>query len=310
MFYYFAPMEGITGYIVRNAYQHCFGKIDRYFTPFIPANKRMNHKILRDILPENNKGITLIPQLMANQASDVLNICKELNEYGYDTFNLNLGCPSGTVVSKKRGAGFLAYPEELDSFLYEIYEKSPYKISIKTRIGLNTPSEWERLCSIYSKYPLEELIIHPRTQSDLYRNPPHPEAFCLALEKITAPLCYNGDITSAAAFRKLCETFPKIDRVMIGRGLLTNPGLIGEICGEPPITKDTLLIFHDEILSGYLSAFSGEKDVLFHMKELWFYLGNRFVSSEKHMKKLKKSQTMTDYRIAADSIFRDLELYT
>lgn len=144
MKFYLAPMEGLTGFVFRNAYQKHFGDIDTYFTPFI-NNKKMNYKEIKDILPEHNKGMHVVPQILTNRAEDFLAIAKELGNYGYESVNLNLGCPSGTVVTKHRGAGFLAVPEELDHFLEEIFADCPLRISVKTRIGINDAGEWERI---------------------------------------------------------------------------------------------------------------------------------------------------------------------
>ncbi len=173
---YLAPMEGITTYIYRNAYAHYFGGIDKYFTPFI-ASKKMNRRELNEILPEHNEAIEVVPQILTNRADEFLQITKKIAEYGYQTVNLNLGCPSGTVTARKRGAGFLSVPDELDHFLYEIYDKSPIRISIKTRIGVDSVEEWEHLLALYQKYPVAELIIHARLQREQYRFTPHKEAF-------------------------------------------------------------------------------------------------------------------------------------
>lgn len=219
---------GITTYIYRSAYEHHFGEIDRYFTPFI-VNKRLSSREKNDILPEHNKGVDVVPQIMTNKAEDFLEIAEQLVSYGYERVNLNLGCPSGTVINKKRGAGFLACPDELDAFLAEVYEKSPMRISIKSRIGLEDEAEWERLISIYQKYPVDELILHPRTQRDYYKYPPRMDAYARAEREFSFPLCYNGEIHSVEAMQKLTEQFPKMERVMLGRGILKNPGLVGKI---------------------------------------------------------------------------------
>ena len=143
-------MEGVTGYVYRNAYAKYYGGIVRYFTPFV-ANKKLGHREKNDVCPEHNAGMAVVPQILTNRAEDFLAIAEILREYGYDTVNLNLGCPSGTVAARGRGAGFLAMPDELDHFLEEIFEKCPLRISIKTRIGKENPAEWERLLAIYEK---------------------------------------------------------------------------------------------------------------------------------------------------------------
>ena len=196
MKYYLAPMEGITGFIYRNAYEKFFHNIDKYFTPFIVANKSksLKTKELRDVLPENNNCMNIVPQILTNNSEDFIITSKRLQQLGYNEVNLNLGCPSGTVVSKNRGSGFLALRDELDRFLEEIFTLENMKISIKTRIGKDNPEEFYELIKIYNKYPLEELIIHPRTRNDFYGNKPNLDVFKDALSLSKAEVCYNGDI--------------------------------------------------------------------------------------------------------------------
>lgn len=317
MKYYLAPMEGITTYIYRNAYNHYFGGIDKYFTPFI-ASKKMNRRELNEILPEHNEGIDVVPQILTNRADEFLQITNKIAEYGYQTVNLNLGCPSGTVTARKRGAGFLSVPDELDNFLYEIFDKSPLKISIKTRIGIASIEEWDRILEIYKKYPIEELIIHPRLQKELYKFTPHEEAYLTAVNELgdTIPLCYNGDITSQESYDKLKNTVGKINCVMIGRGILRNPALISELKHSEAkesdsaklFTKENLRAFHDEIFAGYAAGMAGETPTLFKMKDLWTYLSESFTESDKHLKKIRKAGGYSEYKIAVNNLFRECEL--
>lgn len=319
MKFYLAPMEGLTGFVFRNAYQKHFGDIDTYFTPFI-NNKKMNYKEIKDILPEHNKGMHVVPQILTNRAEDFLAIAKELGNYGYESVNLNLGCPSGTVVTKHRGAGFLAVPEELDYFLEEIFADCPLRISVKTRIGINDAGEWERILSIYEKYPMEELIIHPRVQKDFYNNTPDMDAFLYAVENSRHTLCYNGDICSVDDYKAWIQKMEGKDRehgsgstaqhtehMMLGRGILKNPGLVGELMGHAPITKDQFHAFHDDVLKGYLDVMSGERNTLFRMKELWFYFAKYFTEPEKYVKQIKKTQRVAEYRVIVDNLFREQE---
>ena len=319
MKFYLAPMEGLTGFVFRNAYQKHFGDIDTYFTPFI-NNKKMNYKEIKDILPEHNKGMHVVPQILTDRAEDFLAIAKELGNYGYESVNLNLGCPSGTVVAKHRGAGFLAVPEELDHFLEEIFADCPLRISVKTRIGINDAGEWERILSIYEKYPMEELIIHPRVQKDFYNNTPDMDAFLYAVENSRHTLCYNGDICSVDDYKAWIQKMEGKDRehgsgstaqhtehMMLGRGILKNPGLVGELMGHAPITKDQFHAFHDDVLKGYLDVMSGERNTLFRMKELWFYFAKYFTEPEKYVKQIKKTQRVAEYRVIVDNLFREQE---
>jgi tRNA-dihydrouridine synthase len=307
MRFYLAPMEGITGYVYRNAYYNCFGDMDCYFTPFI-GNKKLCPRERRDVLPENNLARPLVPQILTNRAEDFLQISETLQRLGYTQVNLNLGCPSGTVTARGRGAGFLAYPDELDAFLNEIFEKCPLEISVKTRIGVESPIEWERLLSIYQKYPIRELIIHPRLQRDFYKNTPNLEAFALACERLEMPLCYNGDIVSVQTYEDFRARFPDTERMMLGRGVLKKPWLVGSIRDGKRPDRAVLRRFHEEIVTGYQKEMNGERDVLFRLKEFWSYFGESFVGGEKLLKKIKKSSSLIEYQVVVRELFENCEL--
>lgn len=310
MKYYLAPMEGITGYIYRNSYEKFFGNIDKYFTPFIVPNKSrsLKTKELRDILPENNIGMNIVPQILTNDSEGFITTVMKLKQLGYNEVNLNLGCPSGTVVSKNRGSGFLSKRDELDKFLDEIYKIDDMKISIKTRIGKDTPEEFYELIKIYNKYPIYELIIHPRTRQDFYGNKPNLDVFRDALSLSKNPLCYNGDIFNVNDYKKLVDTFPSIDKVMIGRGILANPGLVGEIKDNVLMDKKLLRAFHDDVLNTYLEVFKDEKNVLFKMKEVWSYMIYIFSDNKKYAKQIRKCQKLNEYKQIVSSLFIEQDI--
>ena len=310
MKYYLAPMEGITGYIYRNSYEKFFGNIDKYFTPFIVPNtsRSLKTKELRDILPENNKDMNIVPQILTNDSEGFIITSKKLQQLGYNEVNLNLGCPSGTVVSKNRGSGFLAKREELDIFLDEIFKIENMKISIKTRIGKDSPEEFYELIKIYNKYPIEELIIHPRTREDFYGNKPNLEVFKDALSLSKSPVCYNGDIFTVHDNNKLIEAFPEVKTIMLGRGILANPALVNEIKNNACIDKKVLRDFHDEILSAYREVFNDDKNAMFRMKELWGYMIYIFSDNKKYAKKIKKAQKLSAYNEVVSSLFEEQEI--
>lgn len=330
MKYYLAPLEGITGYIYRNAYHAYFRPADKYFTPFIVPNQKgeFRSRDLNDILPEHNKGMYTVPQILTNRSEDFIRTAKQIAEYGYDEINLNLGCPSPTVVTKGRGSGFLFETDKLDRFLEEIFDGLDLKISIKTRTGKYDHEEFEELLRIYNRYPLEELIIHPRVQQDFYKNKPNWDAFAEAVAGSRSPLCYNGDIFTKEGYEKWETQFPTVDAVMLGRGVLRNPGLIGELAlmdgaeeaamraagtaGNAQVSgavdKERVRLFVDKLLADYGEVTSGDKNVLFKMKELWFYLGELFTDNTRYMKKIKKAQNMKSYLEAVDTLFEEQEL--
>ena len=304
MQYYLAPLEGITTYVYRNAYHKYFRKMDKYFTPFIAPHKdkKFNTRELKELSPEHNQGLNVIPQLLTNNAEDFLKTANEIVQMGYDEINLNLGCPSKTVVTKKKGSGFLAYPEELDRFLDDIFDKADFKISVKTRIGKDSPEKFYQLLEIYNKYSIEELTIHPRVQSDYYQNTPNLDMFKVAYEESKNPICYNGDIRKTDDLTSLTQQFPDLKQVMIGRGIISNPGLLSHL------DKESLLSFHNMILEEYIKISSGDRNVLFKMKELWFYMLNLFKDAEKIGKKIKKTERLKEYESIINMLFTAYDL--
>ena len=307
---YLAPLEGITGYTYRRALYQCFGGFDKYFIPFILPNQKghLSTREKKDIMPENNEGMYAVPQILTKNAEDFIQTAETLKEYGYNEVNLNLGCPSKTVVSKGRGAGFLAEPDRLNAFLEELFEKTPIRISVKTRIGKESPEEWIRLLEIYNQYPMEELIIHPRIQTDFYKNTPNLEMFEYAVKNSKNPLCYNGDICTKEEYEIICNRFQEVPSVMIGRGILKNPGLVRKIRQGIPVEKDRIRAFHDELYRDYQEVLFGETTVLFKMKELWFYMAPLFTQYEKYAKKIKKAEKLKLYEAVVDALFEEQDL--
>lgn len=295
---YLAPLESVTGYIFRNAYHDIFGCIDKYYAPFVTPNQNayLNRKEKKDVLPENNIDIPLVPQIMTNNSSCFAGCQKELVDLGYDEVNLNLGCPSATVVTKKKGAGFLAYPEELDQFLYEIYENSTSKISVKTRIGVEHPDEFYQLMEIYNKYPISELIIHPRIRQDFYNNKPNMKVFSEAVLSSKNPVVYNGDVNTPEDFYRISEEFPNINAIMIGRGILKNPGLPAMIKhNKSSYNIEETYKFMERLRRDYYELMKDEKNVLFKLKELWLYRCMVLKDGGRLWKKMKKVKNFVEY---------------
>ena len=313
MKFYFAPMEGITIHTYRNICNEMFPYMDKFFSPFLVTKTKtvFSAKELRDILPENNEGLSLVPQVLTNHAEDFIIMIKELEKLGYREVNLNLGCPSGTVVSKFRGSGFLAKPKELDEFLDRVFQEfagTSMELSIKTRLGRDEPEEFYHLMEIYNKYEMSELIIHPRTQKDYYKNTPNLKVFKDAVSISKNPVCYNGNIFTVEDYKNFIQEFPEIDKIMLGRGLICNPALVVEILGISEMTKDVLREFHNRIYAKFKEMYSGDKHILFRMKELWCYMIFLFQDSEKQRKKIMKSKYLLEYEAAVDGIFKECEI--
>lgn len=302
----FAPLEGITNDAFRGLHAKWFGAADRYFIPFLVPNQtyKFTSREKNDILPENNKGLCVVPQLLTNHTEQCLWAIERLQEYGYSEINLNFGCPSGTVIVKRKGAGFLADLEELDRFLDAVCTRFPGQISVKTRLGLEDAAEFTGILEVYNRYPLSELIIHARVQKDLYKGAVDHKAFGEALASCKCPVCYNGDIFTTQDFTRFCEEFPAVQRVMLGRGWIANPDLGNQIRGQSKINLARVRGLHDELYEIYQGRLSGQTPVLFKMKELWHYQHCLFEDSEKILKKIRKSKHLSEYEAAVNEMFQ------
>ena len=315
---YFAPLEGITNYVFRNMHHRHYQGVDKYFTPFIsPApSQRMKEKELKDVFPENNEGIPLVPQIMTNRSADFLELARTLQGMGYGEINLNLGCPSGTVVSKKKGSGFLTETGALDRFLDEICEdpliaSGQVRFSVKTRIGRYSAAEWPLLQEIYDRYPLEELIIHPRVQKDMYRNEPNREIYAQAAREMQKRPVYNGDLFTPEDFGNFLGDFPQTEAVMLGRGMIRNPEL-GEIAARIATDPETFRQaggdadpyrmdidrferYIRELIGTYEEHLFGEKTVLFKMKDIWNLVMDGYPDYPKIAKRIRKCTRLAEY---------------
>ena len=306
MEYYFAPMEGVTGAIYRAAHHQYFPGVDKYYMPFLtPTQDRVfTPRELRNVLPQHNQGFRAVPQLLTKNAQDFCWAAGELFAMGYDEVKVNLGCPSGTVTAKGKGAGMLDDPEGLDRFLGGVVSHEEGAVSIKTRLGMEAPEEFPRLLEIFGRYPVSLLIIHPRVRKDFYREPVRMEAFGAALEVYRGPVCYNGALVSVRDLEQLPVRFPQVDRVMVGQGLLADPALVRKAKGGPGADRETLRAFHDRLYGDYLETFASQRNAVFHMKEVWSYLIRLFEGAERPMKQLRKAADSASYLGAVERIFQ------
>ena len=310
MRYDFAPMEGITGALFRRLHHQFFPGVDRYYMPFLSPTRDhvFTPRELREILPENNPDAEVIPQLLTKVPEDFLWAAGELAAMGYQTVNLNLGCPSGTVVAKGKGSGMLADPSALDAFLDAVFSRAPCAVSVKTRLGLSDPEEFGPLLEIYNHYPLAELIVHPRVQKDGYRHPVRLEAFAPILAASRHPVCFNGGLVTTQDCRDLVGRFSGICGVMIGQGLAAKPALVRQIRGGPGAEWETLRAFHEALFGGYSQLFGSAHNAMMRMKELWAYLIRLFRDSGPYAKRLRKARDPQTFSQAVDAVFQELEL--
>ena len=305
MRYYFAPMEGLTDSIYRRLHHKYFSGVDRYHMPFISPtiHRSLTHREDRELPVAGSEGFCAVPQLLTRVPEDFLWAARVCRDRGYDEVNLNVGCPSGTVVSKGKGSGMLKNPEELDRFLEVIFRDAPLPVSVKTRLGMEDPEEFPAILEIYNQYPIKELTIHPRVRKQFYNGSVDMEMFRYAAEHSKNPLCYNGDITSLSQAEALCREFHGVQTIMIGRGLIADPGML---CGGTDVKA--LEGFMNELLEVYTVEFGGARNAMFRLKENWGFLHTRFENVDKLWKKLRKTTDIGEYKAITAEIFHTLPL--
>lgn len=308
MQYYAAPMEGLTDRVWRQAQQKWFGPegtAHRYYAPFLspPENRVLIKKKMAELEPAANPGVQVIPQLLAKDGELAAWMIGELRRMGYTEVNLNFGCPSGTVTAKGKGSGMLRDPQKLDAFLDAVFSQAGGPVSVKTRLGVARAEEFGEILDVYNKYPLCELTIHPRVMKQLYRGQADREAFAACLPACTAPVCYNGDVTTVDDLRALEAAFPGLSGIMVGRGLIADPALLRKAVGGPAASREELRSYHDELYHGYTEAFGMASCAVSRMKAHWFYLIHLFNGADALEKPLRKAREGWEYETVVNQIF-------
>ena len=305
MRYYFAPMEGLTDSIYRRLHHKYFPGVDRYYMPFLSPtiHRSLTHKEDRELPPADSVPFAAVPQVLTKVSDDFLWAAQVCRDRGYDEVNLNIGCPSGTVVSKGKGSGMLRDPAVLDKFLEEIFAKSPLPISVKTRLGLEKSEEFPAILEVLNRYPIQELTIHPRVRKQFYDGTVDMDMFDYAVRNSRNPLCYNGDILSLERAKLLQEKYPEIQSVMIGRGLIADPGMLSG-------GTDTAALegFTNELMAVYEVEFGGSRNAIFRLKENWGFLHDRFEGCDKLWKRLRKTTDAAEFKAISAEIFHTLPL--
>lgn len=306
MRHYFAPLEGITDSIYRKLHHKYFPGLDRYYMPFFSPtiHRQLTSREDRELPYADSVGFEAVPQIMTKVPEDFLWAAQQCLDRGYKEVNINLGCPSGTVVSKGKGAGMLRDPDALDRFLDEIFSAAPLPVSVKTRIGISEPEELPRLLEIYNRYPICELTVHPRVRKAFYNGSVDMDAFAYCYENSNAPLCYNGNVTSKEDIARLQEQFPKLESVMLGRALVGDPAMLSSKTSD----IDTLQAFTDALLEEYIREFGGARNAMFRLKENWRFILCMFDDNQKLRKKLLKTTDVQEFRSITNQILHTLPL--
>ena len=306
----FAPLDGITRSVFRRVWARRFGGADRIFVPFFsPTHQHViTPRDLREITREGAEDLPLVPQVMSCLAPDFLWAAEVLGDMGYPEVNLNLGCPSGTVTAKGKGSGFLARPEDLDAFFDQVFSQVHLPVSVKTRLGYQTPEEFPRLLEIFNRYPIACLTIHARVRPEKYKGPLHLDVFEAALRESRNPVCYNGDLQTVDGVGEIERRFPAAEAVMIGRGGVADPALFRKLRGGSAATREELQSFTRELYQEYQAFYGQVGTAAQRMREVWFYLIHLFEDADRLNRPMRRFRTPGEYEAAEAAIFRELPL--
>jgi tRNA-dihydrouridine synthase B len=304
-----APLQGFTDLTFRNVWAQHFSGIDEAIAPFISTmgQQRLKPSRIKDVAPEKNQQLFVIPQILGNVSQDFIFLAEHLSKMGHKRINWNLGCPHSKIAKKHRGSGLLLYPEKIDDLLGRIIPNITASLSVKIRLGRKNKDEIFNLLAMFDRHPLEEIILHPRTGVQMYQGTSDQDAFEKAIASSRHTFTYNGDIVDLVSFEKVRDRFPSIKRFMIGRGILANPFLAEEIKGKPKNTDSRLSrlkAFHDDLFSEYDKIFSGPAHLTGRMKGFWTYLGPTFKESKKPLKNILKSTCLSTYKDRVEAFFK------
>lgn len=306
-----SPLQGFTDFRFRNAFHKHFGGINTFYSPYIKLNGKLVVKgsYERDILPENNTTLEVIPQIITNDAEEFLFVAKYVQQFGYKELNWNLGCPYPMVAKCGMGSGLISNTSQIEHILKRVHNETDIIVSMKMRMGYENPTEILDVFPILEQYPIKNIAIHARIGKQLYKGGVDLDSFQKCLDTSKQKIYYNGDITSVAKFKELQNRFPSIDHWMIGRGLIADPFLPSMIKNNtteyPKNRFEIFEAFHDEIYREYDAYLQGPTPIRMKMLGFWEYFSESFSNPQKTYKKIKKAGNSKNYEAAVKEIFKN-----
>lgn len=303
---HFAPLQGYTDTIFRNAFAEHFGGVDVYYTPFIRVeHEGLRKRDMREVAPEANRVPRLIPQILPGTPEEFRMLADALRTQGYRHLDINLGCPFPPIAAKRKGAGMLPYPDRVEEVLRTIDEYPDMQFSIKMRLGWENVCECIYLSDILNNLRLAWITIHARTGKQQYKDDTHPEAFADFYERCRHPLFYNGDLRTTAEICRILEKFPLLRGVSLGRGLISSPTIGKDFQKSETFPEkermERCFSFHQTLFDAYSALLQGDAQLLTKMKTLWEYFLPE--TDRKLLKRIKKSTRLEQYTAVVREIF-------
>lgn len=308
--FYLAPLQSFTDFAYRKSYHRLFGGFNAYYIPYISSGSgdKIRNSQLRDLTPENNEGVPVVPQILCANPDEAISVAKRLEDFGYEKLNLNMGCPYPMATNRGRGSALLEKPDELKALLDTLFSRFQFEVSVKFRAGISNDHAVFKLIDLLKSYPITQYTFHPRTASQLYKGEADRKLFAEFSREFGQILVYNGDIQSAADLEEIRTLVPSQTEWMIGRAVLGNPFLLAELRGEEPSPEQKNQLkqeFHQAYFSEYRGLFSDDGQVLMKMKGFWSYFAESFSNPHKSFKLVKKASSLQKYEAAVATIFRE-----
>ena len=297
-----APLQGVTDNVWRMAQHSVFGGVDAYYAPFMRVEHgEVRRKDLRDVDPQRNQGITLIPQILACQPDHVLMMVDALQQMGYNRVDINLGCPFPPIALHRKGSGMLAYPELAEEMFKALATVEGVEYSVKMRIGWDKNDQWRDILPLLDIIRPANIAVHPRTGKQQYKGELDIQQFEALLAASPWPVIYNGSLRTVEDIEQTLQRYPTLAGVMVGSGLAANPGMFA-----PDASPDDYRRFHDLLVEGYTEQLNGgEAQLVRHLQDIW----QTFLPGTNHklFKAIRKSRTLDQYENAAAAALNDVE---
>lgn len=295
---YFAPLQGYTEDAYRRFHHQIAGGVDAYYTPFIRLEHgELRSKDLRDIRPEFNEGVPVIPQIIARDGQEVTVLMDKILPMGYQRIDINMGCPFPLQTRHGRGCGILPHPDKVQEVLQAASHYPEVQFSVKMRLGLESTKEWKEVLPLLNEANLCQITLHPRIGTQQYKGSVYTDLFAEFMTQCRHPLVYNGDILTVDDIQQLHTRFPNLAGVMIGRGLLARPTLAdeyksGKTCTDAQVLQ-VIRRMHEQLLAHYEQIIPGESQRLNKVRTSWDYMENTL--GRKAWKKIMKAGNMKNY---------------
>ncbi len=302
-----APLHGFTDFIFRNVYSRHYEGIDYAISPFISltACDKINPRKVKDVLPENNAKMPVIPQILGKEIDSFIQMADFLNAWGYDKLNWNLGCPVKSIAHKKRGSGMLPYPELLRSILDAIIPAIGQQLSVKIRLGYYNTDEIYQLIAVFNDYPLDNICIHPRIGIQMYEGNIHHDVLQSVIHEFKHEIVYNGDITGLDSYKMIQPKYPGISQWMIGRGIFSNPLLPMQIkldrVEENANDTERFRLFLNDLIQE-LRFYKTESQTVNKMKDLWRLFSYGFIAQARVLDSIIHVQTLDEMKTLSNHI--------